>query len=53
MESTVEIWKEGGIYHAYIGSDGASGYECAGRTKAECAKQIASYFEDAFFDIDE
>ena len=39
----IELYKKGGMFCAYIGSDNASGYVIAEDTKAKCAKAVANY----------
>ena len=46
---TIEIYKEGDSYCAYIGEDCSSGYECVGNTPEECAEQAKQYIIDVFY----
>lgn len=43
---SVELYKEDGMFYAYIGEDGGSGYEICADSESECAAKIAQYFED-------
>lgn len=42
----IELYKEGGMFCAYIGEDGGSGYKIRESNESECARRIAQYFED-------
>lgn len=44
----IELYVKDGIFHAYIGEVGSSGYECAGSTPEECAEQVKQYVVDTF-----
>ena len=44
----IEIYKEDGLYCAYIGEASSSGYECVGSTPEECADQVKQYVIDIF-----
>ena len=46
MNYTIELYKEGGMYCAYIGTDCGSGYEICESSKSECARKVAEYLED-------
>ena len=41
----VEFYCEDGQYCAYIGANGASGYEIIANTASERARQIGEFFE--------
>jgi hypothetical protein len=43
---SVELYKEDGMFCAYIGDDGGSGYKIRECSESECARRIAQYFEE-------
>lgn len=43
----IELYVEDGIFHAYIGEDCSSGYDCVGITPEICARQVKNYIKNA------
>ena len=41
---TIEFFKDEFGFHAYIGQEDGSGYDCCGKTKEEVMAQVHEYF---------
>lgn len=46
MEHQIELYRENGLYCAYITTDGSSGYDIQATTPEERAEAIKEYFLD-------
>ena len=45
MEFQIELYKEDGMYYAYIGGDSMSGYKIEASDPGERARLIGEYFD--------
>ena len=49
---SIDLYKEGDIYCACIGTENSSGYTAEANSPAELAEEIADYFKSEIIDAD-
>ena len=51
LQLSLELYKDGGKYCAFLAGDGDSGIKVAEKTKEDCVKKLSEYILDYFVDI--